>query len=269
MNKKLLVISLLILTTILLSGCIPKQETGFKEVDLKELDIKEIGENLKEKISDKFGEQEQVKILKDYYESIEENISEDKIINSIKENISKLDEKKADEMLIQLEGFLYSKGYDTKKVTEKLEPYVENASDEFKSYFSIWKTETDNETTDGEGLNISAEKIIDRALSIEKHSKRFPESKLKQKLDDLYKAYISMSLKGLGNPYIFAKEGQTVIDPAMLEMYKQKIDNNPDSKTANILSLYILELEKDSYNLNGDNVNYFYENIDAVVDRTE
>jgi hypothetical protein len=261
-NKSLLIGVVAI--SIILTGCIPKQENAFKEVD-----IDKIAENVKETISEKFGEQEQVKVLKDYYKSIEKNISEDVVINTIKDNISKLDEEKADEMLIQFEDFLYAKGYDKKKVIENLAPFIGNASDEFKSYFKIWKTETDNETTDGEGLKISAEEIIDRALEIEKHSNRFPESKLKQKLDDLYKAYIGLSLKGLGNPYIFAKEGETNLDPDLLEMYKQKINENPDSRTAKILNLYIVELEKDSYNLNGDNVNYFYENIDKIVDASK
>lgn len=262
MNKKLFFGILGI--SIMLTGCIPKQDNAFKDVE-----IEKIGEDVKEKLNEKFGEQEQLKVLKDYYQSIENNISEDVIINNIKDNITKLDEKKADEMLIQLESFLYSKGYDAKKVTEKLSPFVENSSEEFKSYFKIWKTETENETTDGEGLNISAEEIIDRALDIEKHSNRFPESKLKQKLDDLYRVYISLSLKGLGNPYIFAKEGESTLDPDLIEMYKQKIDENPDSRTAKILSLYLVELEKDSNDLNGDNVNYFYDNIDGIIDGTE
>ena len=85
----------------------------------------------------------------------------------------------------------------------------------------------------------------------------------------LYKAYISLSLKGLGNQYIFAKEGETTLDPDMLEMYKQKLAGNPDSRTAKILDNYLAELEKDSYNLNGDNVNYFYENIEDIIDGTK
>lgn len=52
-------------------------------------------------------------------------------------------------------------------------------------------------------------------------------------------------------------------------MYKQKIDENPDSRTAKILANYLDELEKDAYDLNGDNVNYFYENIDGIIDGTK
>ena len=262
MNKKILIV--IVIIAIMLAGCIPKQDNAFKEVG-----IEKNGEDVIEKINEKLGEQEQLKVLKDYYELIESNISEDQIINNIKDNITKLDEVKADEMLIQLENYLYSKAYDAKRVIEKLAPFIENASDEFKSYFKIWETETENETTDGEGLKISAEEIIDRALDIERHANKFSENKLKQKLEDLYKAYISLSLKGLGNPYIFAKEGENTLNPDMLEMYKQKIDENPDSRTAKILDNYLVELEKDSYNLNGDNVNYFYENIDAIIDGTK
>lgn len=108
MNKKLLVI--LVILVFMLTGCIPKQDNAFKD-----LDIKESGEDVKEKISEKLDEEEQLEILKDYYESIERNISEDQIINNIKENIAKLDENKADEMLVQLENYLYSKAYDAKK----------------------------------------------------------------------------------------------------------------------------------------------------------
>lgn len=262
MNKKLLVG--IIALAIILTACIPKQDNAFKEVD-----IKKIGEDVKEKINEKFGQQEQLQVLKDYYESIENNISEDVIMKNIKDNITKLDKEKADEMLIQLENYLYSNGYDTKKVIDKLEPFVENSSEEFKSYFNIWKTETDKQTTDGEGLNISAEEIIDRALDIERHSRKFPGNTLKEKLDALYKAYISLSLRGLGNPYIFAKDGEQTLNPDLLDMYKEKINENPDSRTGKILNMYITELEKDSYDLNGDNVNYFYENIDQIIEQTK
>ncbi len=263
MHKKLLIL-LLIITTIL-TACIPKQDNAFKDLDSE----KESEEGTLDEVSQKLEEKDQLQVLKDYYEAIEKDISEEELISSTRNNILKLDDNKVDEMLIQLESFLYSKGYDPLKVTEKLNPFVESTSDEYKSYFKIWKTETEKETTDGEGLNISAEEIIDRALEIERHSLKFSGNIFKEKLDDLFKAYISLSLKGLGNPYIFAKEGETTLSPDFLEMYKEKIDKNPETRTAQVLNMYIEELEKDSYNLNGDNVNYFYENIDNIIESTK
>lgn len=262
MNKKILV--LIAVLAVSLTACIPKQDNA-----IKELETEEIGEDIKEEESEKLNQEEQLEILKRYYEAIENNDPENQIINNVKENITRLDEEKADEMIIQLENYLYSRAYDAKEVIEMLEPFLENSSREFKSYFNIWKRETENETTDGEGLNISAEEIIERALEIEKYWQQYPESVLKVKLDDLYKVYMRLSLKGLDNPYIFAKEGESSLDPDLLEMYQDKIDKNPDTRTARILSQYLEELEKDSYDLNGENVNYFYDNTDAIIEATK
>ena len=116
----------LLTITIALSGCnsVPQ---GIKDsVDTEKLkeavDTEKLKDAVVDIVVDKLEEQEQVMILKEYYEYIQQRASEDKILNFLKENIKGLDEKRVDEMLIQLENHLSVKGYDTKGILEKVSP---------------------------------------------------------------------------------------------------------------------------------------------------
>ncbi len=255
------IIIVAIISAVLFVGC-------GNNIDLNdEIDkAKEIaGEKAKEIIQDKLEESEQLKVLKDYYTFIQNRVNEDEILNFLKENIQGMDEFRVDEMLLNLENHLMVKGYDTKGILEKIAPYIQNASDELRSYFRIWEVEVEEEVTDGEKLNLPVYKIIDRAIAVEEHIEKYPDGKTKDKLKELYISYIKLSTQGLGNPYIFADEGESHIKDEILQSYKDTIQNYPDSITAEVLRGYLEDLEKDNMELNGNNVYYFYENVDRII----
>ncbi len=254
-------ISIILASTLLITGCSEEMDKITEKVDIE--DIKDKANDI---VSERLEETEQIKILKEYYGFIEKRMDEDKIINFLKDNIESLDEFRVDEMLIQLENHLYAKGYDTKGVLEKLAPHIQYASDEFKSYFRIWNNEVENETTDGESINISAQEILERALQIENHIDKFPEGKTRTRLEELYNTYMSLAIQGLGNQYVYAQEGESVLKEDTLKVYEETISENPDSRTARILQEYLAEIKKDEMALDGENALYFYDNIERIIE---
>jgi hypothetical protein len=256
-------IALLVLAaTLFISGCSKLPQEIKDSVDTEKLE-----EAALDLVIKKLEEQEQIKILKDYYVYIQQRASEDKILNFLKENIEGLDEKRVDEMLIELENLLIVKGYDTKGVLEKISPYIQYASDELKSYFRLWENEVEDQTTDGEASIKPVGEIFDRALDAESHIKKFPEGKTRDKIEELYSTYIKLGIQGLGNQYIYAEDGSSKLSESILKIYNEVIADNPDSWTAKIIQSYKDELDKDSLDLNGPNANYYYENIESTIDR--
>lgn len=247
--------------SVFLTGCT-------KDMDVNENinKVKDIaGEKVKEIINEKLDENEQIQVLKDYYTFIQNRIDEDEILNFLKKNIEGMDEFRVDEMLLDLENHLMVKGYDTKGILQKIAPFLQNASDELRSYFRIWEVEVQEQVTDGEKLNLPVYKILDRALSVEEHIEKYPDGRTKEKLKELYISYMKLSTQGLGNPYIFADEGENHIKEEILDSYKGIIRDNPNSITAKVLEEYLSELEKDNMELNGNNVYYFFDNVDRII----
>ena len=114
MKKIMLMILIAVMVT---AGCsMNSDESGDK------LDIDGIKEVAKGIVTEKLGENEQIKILREYYSFIEKRMDEDKILGFLSDNVDKLDEFRVDEMLLELEGHLYANGYDTKGVLEKISP---------------------------------------------------------------------------------------------------------------------------------------------------
>jgi|GEM_PF-899786 len=260
---KKIVLLTLILISLIFYGCSSEDINVNEGIDK----AKEVaGEKIEEIIRDKLEDSEQVKILKEYYSFIQNRMDEDKILNFLKDNIQGMDEFRVDEMILELENLLFAKGYDTKGVLEKVAPYLQNASDELRSYFKLWESEVDDQVTDGEKLNVPVEEIINRALSIEEHIEKYPDGKTKDKLEELYTSYLKLSTQGLGNPYIFADEGENHLKEEILQVYVTTIKDNPDSIAAKVLTEYLQELEKDEMALNGENVYHFYDNIDRIID---
>ena len=253
---------LVLAAVIFLAGC-SKVPQEIKDT----VDTDKLKDAVTEIVIDKLEEQEQIKVLKDYYEYIQQRASEDKILNFLKENIQGLDEKRVDEMLIELENHLLVKGYDTRGVLEKISPYLQYASDELKSYFRLWENEIDDQTTDGEASIKPAGEILKRALEAENHIKKFPEGETRDKIEELYTTYIKLGIQGLGNQYIYAEDGSSRLSETIFEIYNGVVAENPDSWTAKILKIYLEELDKDSMDMNGPNVNYFYNNIDDIIEK--
>ena len=263
----------LLTITIALSGCNSVPQEIKDSVDTEKLkeavDTKKLKDAVVDIVVDKLEEQEQVMILKEYYEYIQQRASEDKILNFLKENIKGLDEKRVDEMLIQLENHLSVKGYDTKGILEKVSPYLQYASDELKSYFKLWDNEVHDQTTDGESTIKPADEILKRALDAEKHIQSFPEGKTRDRIEELYRTYLKMGIEGLGNQYIYAEEGENKLSQEVQRIYEKIIADNPGSWTSKLLEDYLSELNKDSMNLDGPNAEYFFDNLDDIIDNIE
>lgn len=254
----------LMVFSILLSGC-NKVPQEIKD----SVDTEKLKDAVVDIVVDKLEEQEQVKVLKEYYEYIQQRASDDKILSFLKENVQGLDEKRVDEMLIQLENHLSVKGYDTKGILEKVSPYLQYASDELKSYFRIWENEAVDQTTDGESTIKPVDEILKRALEAEDHIKRYPEGKTRDRIEELYRVYVKMGIEGLGNQYIYAEEGESRLSKEVQRIYEKIIEDFPGSWTAAVLESYLGELNKDSMNLDGPNAIYFFDNLDGIIEGIE
>lgn len=269
--KKMLIF--IIAFTILLSGCnkVPQQIIDSVDTDkLKEaVDTDKLKEAVVDIVVDKLEEQEQAKVLKEYYEYIQQRASEDKILSFLKENVKGLDEKRVDEMLIQLENHLSVKGYDTKGILEKVSPFLQYASEELRSYFRLWDKEVNDQTTDGESTIKPVDEILKRALDAEDHIKRFSEGKTRDRIEELYRTYVRMGIEGLGNQYIYAEEGESKLSKEVQRVYESVIVDHPGSWTAKVLDNYLAELNKDSMSLDGLNAEYFFDNLDGIIQGIE
>lgn len=269
--KKMLIF--IIAFTIILSGCNKVPQQIFDSVDtdkLKEaVDTEKLKEAVVDIVVDKLEEQEQIRVLKEYYEFVQQRASEDKILSFLKENVQGLDENRVDEMLIQLENFLSVKGYDTKGILEKVSPNLQYASEELRSYFGLWDKEVNDQSTDGESTIKPADKILERALEAEDHIRRFPEGKTRDRIEELYRTYVRMGIEGLGNQYIYAEEGESKLSQEVQRVYEKVIEGHPGSWTAKVLESYLSGLSKDSMSLDGPNAEYFFDNLDGIIEEIE
>ncbi len=258
--KRIIILSLAV--AFILGGCMKAPE---KITDI--VDKEKIKDTVTDIVTKKLEESEQLKILKDYYSFIQDRMGEDKVLNFIADNIKGLDADKADDMLISLENYFSSKGYDMEKILKEVSPYLQYGSGELQSYFGIWDEEVNDQTTDGETSIIPVEEILKRALKVEKHIEKFPEGKTRQRMEDLYRSYMSMSIKGLGNQYIYSEEGDSTLSESVKEVYEEIINSNPDSWSGGILKEYLDEIKGDSFDLNGENAAFFYDHIDEIIDK--
>lgn len=263
----------LLIFTFVLSGCnmFPQEIKDSVDSDkLKEaVDTEKLKDAVVGILVDKLEEQEQIKVLKEYYEYIQQRASEDKILSFLRENIQGLDENRVDEMLIQLENHLSVKGYDTKGILEKVSPFLQYASEELKNYFRLWDNEVRDQTTDGESSIKPVEEILKRALDAEDHIRRFPEGNTRDRIEELYRTYVRMGIEGLGNQYIYAEEGESKLSQEVQKVYERVIENDPGSWTSKVLEGYLGELNKDSMSLDGPNAEYFLDNLDGIIDGIE
>lgn len=209
--------------------------------------------------------EEQDKIIKEFYSLLMDNTEEDALIKFVDENISKLDMKNADTIVLEMEDYLLIKLPDLIQTYQLVYKYTDYTSDEVKSYLELLKLESQDVYTDGENLNIGLEELLKRALTAERHLKDYSIGKTNKRVYDLYEAYIYGAVLGSGNQYIYAKEGSSIINDEVLKAYNEIIDKDNSSYTSKILAQYIDELNKDNGDLNGGNVIYFYDNLDRII----
>lgn len=251
-NMALIIISIYMIFT--LAAC-----NSFKKepIEIPKVEPEETVETL--------SKEEQDSIMKGYYQILAENSHKEDIISYIDDNIKKLDRENAESMIVSLENFLASTNSSMEEDYSLLSRYTEYVSAEMQSYLHILELETGNSFTDGEILRIDMDEILDRALDAEKHLNDFQDGKTSRKIYELYIEYIKASMIGTGNQYIFAEEGNSKIKDEYLEIYKSIIEDNSNTNTADILSQYVKILEENQGDMNSEDVNRFYDEIELII----
>ncbi|WFA08237.1 hypothetical protein [Tissierella sp. Yu-01] len=248
--------TLLLLIIFLLVGCTKSDEES----------INQVGEiPIEEPAVVELTEEEQREVLKGYYNLLTADNNQEKIIEYIDENVVKLNEENVDEILMSLEEYLNLINISIKEKIDILINYYDYSSNELKSYLDILKIEEQNMFTDGEGLNVDLSELLGRALKAEGHLLSYSNGKTYDRIKNYYIAYITGSIVGTGNQYIYAEDGSSGIKQEVLDLYKKTIEDNRDSSTSEILQLYVENLTKDSNDMNGENVLKFYDELDFLL----
>lgn len=255
--KKLLLFMAVIL---MLTGCSKKDDDVSGVPDEPDTPIEEPLDEIPV-----LSEEEQQKVLKDFYDLLGTSPDKDKLIDYADEYMSAVEVNIADEMILGIEGFMSAGNASVNEVGGTLYKYSDFASAEIKSYLSILNQESEKLFSDGESVFVDLETLISRAISAEHHIDNYPEGRTSKMIREYFKAYISSAIQGAGNPYIYAQEGSPVISEQNLLVYKQAINNNQGTKTGAILSEYLEALSMDENNLNGENVIKFYDNMSSII----
>ena len=210
-------------------------------------------------------QEEQDNILKEFYNKLNNKISEEEIIKYLDENISKLDSVKVDDIIIELDEHLrlYNQNFESNVNT--LMKYYEYSTDEIKSYLEVLDKEAKKMFTDGEEIKIELKELLDRAILAENHLKKYPEGKTQKRVQELYSAYIEGAIIGTGNQFIYAEDSSSTVKKEVLDTYKSFVEINKDSNVTKIISNYLEVLSLDNNDMNGENTLKFYENISNII----
>lgn len=253
MNRYLILLTIIIL----LGGCT-------KPVTSPEVE-KEVPNSNEEIVEDKLSTEEQQEVLKAYYNLLKIKGNEDGIKSFLEKNIDKLDQKIVDAVIISLEDYLMASDYSIDELSTILMKFYDKASGEIQYYLDIINREVQMPFTDGEGIKIELNELLDRLVQAEEYLRNFPESSRKDKIFDYYQAYIIGSITGAGNQYIYAEDGSSTIKQAIINQYNKIIDNYQDFSSAKILKQYIDTLAMDNNDLNGESTLKFYEDIEMII----
>ncbi len=208
---------------------------------------------------------EQDSIMRDFYNIVGNSSDREAILGFIDKNIKSLDMENREIMIDGLEDFLSSTDSSMEEDYILLSKYTDYVSGEMKSYIEIFKRETGNTFTDGEALNVGIDEILDRGLAAERYIQDFPKGKRSKMVFDLYVEYMKASIFGMGNQYIFAEEGSSKIKDEYLNIYESFIQSNMDTKAANILTKYVDILKRNQGDMNSEEVNRFYDDLEITI----
>lgn len=171
-----------------------------------------------------------------------------------------------DEIVLSLEDHLILTNPSIKVLSETLTKYKDYSSDEVKSYLDILNTEGQMIFTDGESMIVSLDELIKRGINAENHLIRYPEGKTVNKVRGFYSAYIYAAIQGAGNQYIYGEESSSKISEDVLNQYRDLIESNPDFNMSKVFLEYLDTLALDEYDLNGENVIKFYEDLEGIIE---
>lgn len=210
--------------------------------------------------------EEQREILKNYYSMLSSKSSTEDIIKLIDENVSKLDADIVDEIVLSLEDHLVISNPSIKELSETLLKYKDYSSAEIQSYLDILNVEGKKMFSDGETSVIALNELTTRGLEAEAHLRNFPDGKTFNKVKTYFSAYIYAAIQGVGNPYIYAEDGSSIISEDVMEVYERIIEYNPDFNMSKIFQKYLDTLALDGNDINGQNVVAFYEDLIRIID---
>lgn len=248
----------LLIVLLLLTGC---QKEVVEPVEEEVVNIEE--PQIEEEVLTR---EEQTEILKNYYGLLSSKSPTQDIINLIDENVSKLDEDIVDEIVLSLEDHLVIANPSIRELSETLIKYKEYSSAEIQSYLDILYTEGGKIFSDGETSVIPLNELTTRGLETEGHLRKFPDSKTYTKVKEYFSAYIYAAIQGVGNPYIYAEDGSSIIREDVIEIYKGIIEYNPEFNMSKIFQKYLDTLASDGNDINGQNVVVFYEDLIRIIE---
>lgn len=265
-KSKGIIISTIIVGTLTLGGCTSKPDIPVVKDQPIKIETQEV----------KVSKEEQERILNANYDLLTTETDPKVIFSFIDENIGKLDEEGTDELIIGLEEFLkadlkslleeYNKANEKPELFiyptidySNLKKYNDYLSNEMRSYIEINSIESEHPFTDGDMIQIPIAELLSRAQMAERHLIQYKEGRMTKKTYELYVSYIDAILVGTGNPLIYANEGKSTIREDVVKDYKDFIEANKDSRTAELLKEYIEILGKNNNDLNSENVIKYHE----------
>ena len=253
---------IMIIMAILLSGC--TKSTTTDEISPEDI-VPEVVEP-EDETQKELTIEEKKDVLSGYYSLLNQNKELEEITTYLDNNIEKVDEDIVDDIVLSLEEYVRNIAPSMKTISDTLMKYYDYVSEEVKSYLDIINREGQNVYTDGEMMKVDLNELIERALMTEKHLYKYAGGKTIVRINDFYEGYITGIIIGTGNQYIYAEEGSSKIKDEVLNTYKHFIESNEDSNITEILKQYLEKLSMDDYDMNGENVLKFYDDLPSIID---
>lgn len=132
-------------------------------------------------------------------------------------------------------------------------------SEELADYIDIMATNSDNLFSNDAALTISLDELGDRILDIEKFNDKYSEFIRRDKLKNIYSNYMRAYLEGLDNSLAYDFRTSIYRDE-VIRSFKNLIENNEDSKTADIVKEY-LDIIKNNNNKISNKAREFLANL--------
>lgn len=211
-------------------------------------------------------------VLLKQYENANSNPELSKIFQlGIKENMATLEDVELKDLLnrtldsgyilLKGEGYIYPE-IDYSEILKHREYITTGLVD----YLEIMEVETKNRFTYGEEIEVPLEDLLNRVIAAENYLVSNRDSKSSNKIYKLYVEYMDGVILGAGNPYVLANEGTSIIKDEILNQYKTFVNNNKDSRTAEILAEYIDILEDNHNDMDAAELVEFYDNRHSNIE---
>lgn len=125
-----------------------------------------------------------------------------------------------------------------------LQAYAPHLSADLKEYLSIQDAEARNSFFGDGGLSITRDELGERMIKAESHLTHYPDSPRHAKLKRLYQDYLLAYLSDYR--YDAVDERTMKLLPAVKTSYQSFVKKVPQSKTGQIVSAYLSEIEKNN-----------------------